>query len=433
MQTLDKDIWRIAWPAIVTNITVPLLGLVDVAIVGHIGNATYIGAIAIATMVFNVIYWLFAFLRMGTSGLTAQAFGSGDMLRCTQLLRNGVMMAAVLSVVLLVSSPVLRTVLYHLIGVSEGMLPLVDQYYNIGIWGMPAMLSVYALSGWFIGMQDTKVTMRVSISQNIINIVLSPVFVFGLGMGIAGVALGTVLSQWSGLTIALVLQRSIRKRLAVIDRGQHATSSPPSLHLKTYADIFLRTMFLVAVNMYFVSFGASMGEHILAVNTLLMQLFMLYSYITDGFAYAGEALTGKHLGAGNVQQLRRTVRRLFLWGTVAMIVFAIAYICGAIPFLRLLTDDESVLQLSREYLPWIVAVPIAGMAAFVWDGVFIGATLTRQMLVATMAAAVVFFAVWYLSAHIWGNHALWMAFIAFLAVRGAVQTVCYKIYCRDKM
>ena len=317
------------------------------------------------------------------------------------------------------------------------MEPLVDTYYHIAVWGIPAMLCLYSITGWFIGMQNTRATMTISISQNIINILLSLLLVFAFHMDIAGVALGTVLAQWGGLAIAIVLQRKGERDKSPQQRLLHADTlsesdtchaTPVRQVFHTYLFIFLRTFFLVAVNLAFVAFGTSLGELTLAVNTLLMQLFMLYSYITDGFAYAGEALSGKHLGARQPLQLQQTVRRLFLWGCGVMTVFTLLYAVGAPHFLSLLTNDDTVLQASHQYLPWIIAVPAAGMAAFVWDGIFIGTTRTAGMLLATAIAALFFFTLWYWLRDSWGNHALWMAFIAFLLGRGMVQTIAWNIH-----
>ena len=438
--SIDRDILRIAWPAIATNITVPLLGLVDVAIVGHIGDARYIGAIAIGTMMFNVIYWLFAFLRMGTSGLTAQAYGAGNVFGCRRLLREATITSVAVAAILLIVQRPVRSLAYLLFDPPATMIPLIDTYYDICVWGMPAMLSLYSLTGWLIGMQNTRATMATAISQNIINIVLSLVFVFALRMDIAGVALGTVLAQWAGAGIAALFAKREAARFTrtmrsvqapegaeASDEVADAASFEAQGVVYTYLFIFLRTLCLVAVNLAFVAYGASMGEQTLAVNTLLMQLFMLFSYVMDGFAYAGEALGGRYLGARQPLLLRRTVLRLFGWGTIVLLLFTIVYAFGGMHFISLLTDDVPVLTAARPFLPWVVAVPAAGMAAFVWDGIYIGTTRTRGMLAATAVAAACFFALWYIFSARWGNHALWLAFITFLVMRGAVQTALWKI------
>lgn len=409
---------------IVTNITVPLLGLIDVAIVGHIGDATYISAIAVGTMIFNVIYWVFGFLRMGTSGMTSQALGRRDLTQTTrQLARSAVVALAVASLIIILQVP-LKHLAFAVIRPDDEVIPLVSVYFNICVWGAPAMLVLYSLSGWLVGMQNTRLPMFISITQNVVNILVSLVLVFGLGWRIEGVAAGTLIAQYAGLLMAVALIACYYGRLRRYFSGKGLLRwKEMSRFFRVNTDIFLRTLCLVAVNLYFLSAGSRQGALILAANTLLMQLFMLYSYIMDGFAYAGEALSGKYLGAGNYAALRKTIRHLFGWGGTVVVIFTSVYALWGPSFLTLLTDDATVIHTAVDYFPWAVAVPLAGMAAFIWDGVFIGTTYTRGMLISSVIAAAVFFIVFLLLRHLWGNHALWLAFILFLLVRGIVQTV----------
>ena len=423
MNHRDRQILQLALPAIVSNVTVPLLGLVDVAIMGHIGNAVYISAIAIGSMIFNVIYWVFGFLRMGTSGLTAQARGRRDLREVTGILFRSLSVGLLVALLILVFQSPLRHCAYFLIQPPDEVRPLVDVYYRIAAWGAPAMLSLYGLSGWYIGMQNTRIPMFVSIFQNVVNIVASLFLVFGVGMDVSGVALGTVVAQYVGLVVGLLLlfvhYGKLRKYLTI--RGQLRGRSMWRF-FRVNRDIFLRTICLVAVNLYFLSAGASQGALILAVNTLLMQLFMLFSYVMDGFAFAGEALAGRYWGAGDELAYRNTVGRLFRWGVVVMLLFTIVYVFGGSSFLSLLTSDVSVLAASRPYMVWAMLIPAAGMAAFVWDGIYIGVTATRGMLMATFIAGVLFFLVYFCLRTKMANHALWLAFIVFLSVRGVIQS-----------
>lgn len=424
MNHYDRQIFQLALPAIVSNVTVPLLGLVDVAIVGHIGNAVYISAIAIGSMIFNVIYWVFGFLRMGTSGLTAQARGRRDLREAVGVLCRSLSVGLLIALLILLLQHPLRLLAYFLIQPPAEALPLVDTYYRIAVWGAPAMLSLYGLSGWYIGMQNTRIPMFVSIFQNVVNIVASLLLVFGAGMDVAGVALGTVIAQYVGLAVGLLLLSvhygKLRKHLAV--RGQLRGRSMWEF-FRVNRDIFVRTLCLVAVNLFFLSAGASQGALVLAVNTLLMQLFMLFSYVMDGFGFAGEALAGKYWGAGDAQAYRTTVARLFRWGAVVMLLFTLCYALGGTSFVGLLTSDGEVLAASRPYMIWAMLIPVAGMAAFVWDGVYIGVTETRGMLLAMLLAAVLFFGLYFLLKTKMANHALWLAFIVFLSVRGLIQTL----------
>lgn len=435
MKNRDHQILKIALPAIVTNITVPLLGLVDTAIVGHMGSAAYIGAIAVGSMIFNLVYWLFGFLRMGTSGMTAQARGRRDMAEAAGILARSMKVAAIVAVLmLLLQWPLYRFMLW-LIAPTDDVVPWVDVYFRIVVWGAPAMLSLYSLSGWYIGMQNTRIPMVVSILQNVVNIVASLLFVYGLGMQVEGVALGTVVAQYAGFLVALAfLWRYYRKALAgrimgsvlMIQFSKKMVSrrTDPMIHVNR--DIFLRTLCLVAVNLYFTSAGARQGATILAVNTLLMQLYLLFSYILDGFAYAGEALGGKYWGAKDWVAYKDVVRRLFGWGALMAALFTCIYIIGGMPFLRLLTDEVQVVEASQAYVWWAYLVPVAGVAAFIWDGLFIGTTQTRGMLISSAIASLLFFAITTVLMPHFGNHGLWLAMILYLVARGIVQTMISK-------
>lgn len=427
MQSMSRhqQILQIALPAIVTNITVPLLGLVDTAIVGHMGSAAYIGAIAVGSMIFSLVYWLFGFLRMGTSGLTAQAYGRQDAAACRLQLWRSVRLSLLVAVGVLVLQWPIRELMLWFIGPTADVLPLAATYFNIVVWGAPAVLGLYSLTGWFIGMQNTRIPMLVSILQNIVNIVASLVLVYGLDMKVEGVALGTVIAQYAGLAVAWLKVEGRRWRvdLSLVD-GRRKSGEGPSMQ-KTFLDIFLRTLCLVAVNLYFTSVGARQGSTILAVNTLLMQLYLLFSYIMDGFAYAGEALGGRYWGSQDLPAYRDVVRKLFCWGAGMTLLFTAVYVVGGMPFLQLLTDEPSVVEASRDYVWWAYLIPVAGVAAFIWDGIFIGTTKSRGMLLSSFMAACVFFTGTFLLTNQIGNHGLWLSMIAYLATRGLVQTLIY--------
>lgn len=426
--TIDRQIIAIAFPAIVTNITVPLLGLVDVTIVGHMGSAAYIGAIAVGSMVFNMVYWLFAFLRMGTSGITAQAYGARQ--DTSRILTRALTIAIALGIILIAAQRLVMHLGLFIMAPEGSTRQLVITYLSICIWGAPAVLGLYALTGWFIGMQNTRLPMIISISQNIVNIACSVALVYGLGMKVEGVALGTLVAQWVGFIMAVAMQQRQKRNSKTIQRSDSGGSTISYLRFFTInRDLFLRTLFIVGVNVCFTAAGSRQGPTILAVNTLLFTLFTLYSYIMDGFAYAGEAICGKYYGAGNNILLRTTIRRLFVWGGALTAVYTLVYAFGGLPFLSLLTDDGSIVEAAAPYLPWAVAIPIAGCGAFLWDGVFIGITATRGMLISSCIAAVAFFLIWGSLATTIANHALWLALIIYLASRGIVQGLFYKL-CR---
>lgn len=427
-----RRILSIAIPSIVSNITVPLLGLIDIAIVGHLGNVSYIGAIAVGAMIFNLVYWIFGFLRMGASGMTSQALGSRNLSEVMRLLLRSLAVSMAIALLLIILQTPLQQIMFALIQPTADIAPLSSTYYYIVIWGAPAMLGLYGLTGWYIGMQNTRIPMLVSIIQNITNIIASLTLVAGLGMGFRGVAFGTVIAQYTGFFVALALLLRYYGRLGkYIELGGLFARSAMTRFFSVNGDIFMRTLFLVAVNLFFTSAGARQGAVILAVNTVLMQLYLLFSYFMDGFAYAGEAICGHYYGAGNNAAVRATVRRLFLWGTVVVAVFTAVYALGGEGFLHLLTDDNTVIAASGEYFPWALAVPLAGVAAFVWDGVFIGLTATRGMLVSSVIAAVAFFSTYFLLQPSLGNHALWLAQIVYLSMRGIIQSVIFSRHQRN--
>ena len=431
---MNRRILNIALPSIVSNITVPLLGLVDMAISGHMGDAVYIGAVAVGSMIFNVIYWLFGFLRMGTSGMTSQSLGRRDLDGVAMLLTRSMGVALLIGLTIVVFQYPIGRLALMLTGATADISSEAWGYFRICVWGAPAMLCLYGLTGWYIGMQNTRLPMFISILQNVVNIVASFTFVYVMGMKVEGVALGTLVAQYAGLVVSLLLWtytygNRLFGRICWRDVFEH---SELSRFFTVNRDIFLRTLFMVAVNFYFLSAGASQGAVVLAVNTLLMQLFTLFSYVMDGFAYAGEALCGRLYGAGNSEGFARMVRRLFMWGLGLSVVYTLVYALGGRPFLMLLTDNASVIDASASYVPWAVFIPLCGMAAFIWDGVFIGITATRGMLLSSAIASVVFFVVYLVLRPMLHNHALWMAFLTYLAMRGVVQTVLYNKWSRVK-
>ena len=428
MKPIDSKILRIALPSIVSNITVPLLGLVDMAISGHLESAVYIGAVAVGSMVFNVIYWVFGFLRMGTSGMTSQALGRRDLGGVATVLARSVVVALLIALAILLLQRPLGHAALALVGADSGISAEAWRYFLICVWGAPAMLCLYSLTGWYVGMQNTRLPMYIAVMQNVVNIVASFTFVFVCGMKVEGIALGTLVAQYAGLAVSLALWTATYGRRMTWRVEWRAVFDVDKMKrfFSVNRDIFLRTLCIVAVNFYFLSAGASEGAVVLAVNTLLMQLFTLFSYVMDGFAYAGEALCGRLYGAGNMAEMGRMVRRLFGWGVALSAVYTAVYAFGGGAFLSLLTDNRSVVAASGIYLPWAVLVPFCGMAAFVWDGVFIGTTSTRSMLFSSAVAAAAFFATYLSLRGSLHNHALWLAFLLYLSLRGIVQTLLYR-------
>lgn len=402
-----------------------MLGLVDVAITGHLGNASYIGAIAVGGMLFNIIYWMFAFLRMGTSGMTAQALGARRLDEALSHLFRSVFIALSISVLLLLLQVPLRELALRLIAPEADVMEFARTYFDICIWGAPPSLLLFALSGWYVGMQNTRIPMLVAIVQNVSNILLSLVLVWHWGLKIEGVATGTVLAQYIGLLTALwfVLRHYLPRLHRYIVWDKLLTHEAMMRFFTVNRDIFLRTLCLIFVHFFFIAAGAHFGSTILAVNALLMQLFTLFSYFMDGFAYAGEALVGKAIGAHNRSLYQDTVRHLFGWGLGMVVVFTLLYATLERPFLSMLTDEPEVLKEAMHYWAWVLLFPVCGVGAVIWDGIFIGATQTRQMLLSVFFAMLVFVVLFYSLSALLRAHALWLAFVCYLATRGLVATL----------
>ncbi len=421
-QGLSRPIFAIAIPAIVTNITTPLLGICDISIAGHRGGVAFIASLAVATSMFNMLYWLFGFLRMGSSGLTAQAFGARDDIGQSMVLWRGLILAVSAGLVVIVlQRPAARCVLW-LMDVDSSTAGYAMRYFGIVVWGAPAVLTTYALTGWFLGMQNSKVPMYVSLFTDVVNIAVSVVLVFGVGLDIEGVAYGTLSAQWLaavvGLIICIIRFRPVRPDLRGVFSGNGLR-----LFFRVNSDIFMRTLCLVAVSLWFTRAGAMQGAVMLAVNALLMQLFTLFSYVMDGFAFAGEALSGRFLGAGDHAMLRRTVRAILTAGAILALIFSICYFVAGDAILSLLTSDNTVVSAASDYLPWAMTVPLAGFLAFGYDGLMIGQSRTREMLLSMLLSMLLFFGLYAVLFPAYGNHGLWISFLAYLLSRGAV--LCY--------
>lgn len=432
---MNRNILRIAIPSIVSNVTVPLLGLVDTAITGHLGAASYLAAIAIGTSIFSLCYWAFGFLRMGTGGLTAQAFGRQATTDCRVCLRRALTIAAIAGVAIIALQTVVLRIALWLMTPSADVAQLATLYFRILVWGAPANLGLSALNGWLLGMQNARVPMAVAIGQNVLNIVASCCFVFGLGWKVEGVAAGTLIAQWAGFVVALAAARSIYQKLpletdaATPSEGAAATPSEAvswGRFFRVNSDIFLRTTCLVAVMFSFTAFGSKLGEITLAVNAILMQFFLFVSYVMDGFAYAGEAIGGSLFGAGDRNGFVTLTRRLFAWAIVLSLLFSVAFWQGGTAIMALLTDNLAVRSAAVAYIPFMIIIPLISVGAFIYDGLFIGATATRGMLLSIAIATLAYFAIATLPADVFGlpkNHLLWTAFLTYLALRGAVQHI----------
>ncbi len=420
---IDRDILRLAVPAIFSNITVPLLGLSDTFITGHMGSVHYMGAVAAGTIMCNAVFWLFGFLRAGTTGLSAEAYGRGDDELSRNIFTVSFVLAMAIGVALIVLSYPLSKLMIAILGVPEYTGMLAVRYFMLVVMSAPALLATMTVTGWMIGNQNTVYPMIVAISVNVINIVLSFTLVFGGKVGFVGVAVGTLTANWCGLLISLALAQRLSGERKLL-RGLKAFSSNIDLRrfFRVNTDLMLRSACILVVPYAMTAFGGRMGDMTLAVNAVIMQFFMFFSYFMDGFAFSGEALCGKYAGAHDRAGLWSTVRHLGMWCVIMAVLFLAVYGGAAHQITGLLTDNADVVA-GVDELKWVVcAVPVLSVAAFMFDGVYIGLTATRSMLLSTFAATVTYFVIIVLTKHfgVYGNSVLWLAFLTFLTLRGLI-------------
>ena len=425
---MNRRILKLAVPNIISNITVPLLGLVDLALMGHLGSEVYIGAISLGGVIFNFIYWSFGFLRMSTSGFTAQAFGEKNRSETITILIRAMLVGISVSLLILLLQAPIAWASFQIIGGSADVETLAEQYFRIRVWAAPAALSLFVFSGWFLGMQNARYPMIIAISVNVVNILLSVFFVFVLKMKSDGVALGTAISQYAGLLIAVLLfLKKYKYMLPDVSKEGIMNLKILANFFKVNTDIFIRTFCIIIVFTFFTSKSASIDDTILAVNSLLIQLLLFFSFFIDGFAFAGEALVGKYIGAKKIVQLKKAVKYLFYWGVGLALAFTLAYLGGVNIILKLLTSQPDVINAAQPFLFWVILIPAASFASFIWDGIYIGATASKAMRNALLASTFLVFApVYYFLNPVWENHALWLGMILFMFARGVFQTFLYK-------
>lgn len=426
MIKINHEILRLAVPNIISNITVPMMGIASTAIAGHWGvdSAATIGALAIGTSIFNFIYWNCSFVRMGTSGLTAQAYGAKDWAECTNMLARALAVALLMGLLLVVLQlPLGELALWAMHGDE-----MTREYFYARIWAVPAGILLFGFNGWFTGMQNAVIPMATAIAVNLIHIGCSFAFAFGLDMGIVGIAYASVLAQYTGvgLSVALLMGR-YRGMLTKIDWRRVLAIEPLKEFFRINRDIMLRTLCNVAVYTFFTGISARMGDkNLLAINTLLMQLFTLFSYMADGFAYAAEALTGRFIGARDPKMLRLCINRSILWSTVIALLFVGCYLIGWRDLLSLFVDNEAgnaeeLIDLAGNYIGWIIMIPFFCAVPFALDGIMIGATESRVMRNAMFIASAAFFTLHFSLYPLIGNNALWAAFTLYMLLRGASQ------------
>ena len=418
---MNKEILRLAIPNIISNISVPLLSTVDTALMGRL-SALHIGAVGIGSMIFNFIYWNFGFLRMGTTGLTAQAYGKEDQSEIINLLgRANITVLVIAGLVLIFQIPIAEASFYFM-GINAEQESLISEYFYIRIWAAPATLASYAFLGWFFGMQNAIIPLILVVSVNIVNILLSFYFVHYQGMDIAGVAYGTLIAQYFGLLLGLILFFVKYNYLLahwqnqVILQWQKFTA-----FLKLNADIFLRTLLLTGAFGFFYSQSAKEGELILAVNAIFLQFLNWMSHGIDGFAFASESLVGKYRGAKDLNKTKQAIRLSFIWGMTLALLFSVTYGLFGTKLVAVFTNQEEVIQAAIPFLIWIVLFPVLSTPCYIWDGIFIGLTASKTMRNSMVIAFAIYLLTYWLFGNRYGNHGLLLAFLIFMAARGLVQ------------
>ena len=422
-RNLNKQILSLAIPNIISNLSVPMLSAVDTALMGRLENEQYLGATAIGGIIFGFVYWGFSFLRMGVTGLTAQAYGARDSEESALILKRGVMVALLIALMLLLLQPLIARLSFYLMDASPEVEQLARSYFHIRLCAAPATLTLHVFHGWFLGMQNAKYPMLLTIVVNLLNLALNLFFVKVLMMTSDGVALGTVIAQYLGLLCTVGL---FWRRYRHLWDGWHLKGvlDPPALKrfFRIGRDILIRTFSVLFCHAFFTSKAGALSDTALAINTILMQFIHILAYGVDGFAFAAEALVGRYKGAREVVTLKRSVRYSFWWALFLSVGFSAVFGLFGTKLLYLFTDKTNLLIGARPYLIWIAIAPPINSIAYIWDGVFVGATATTAMRNSMLASTGVFLLAYFLLRGL-GNHGLWMALTLFSMARGATLTL----------
>lgn len=430
---MNKEILRLAIPNIISNISVPLLSTVDTMLMGRISEL-HLGAVGVGAMIFNFVYWNFGFLRMGTTGITAQAYGREDTAGMAYTLGRAMVVALGLSVLILVFQYGFSQLSYLLMNITAEQLPLVETYFDIRIWAAPATLMLYALMGWYFGMQNALYPLILTISINVVNVVGNIFFVKYLGYEVAGVAYATVIAQYVGVLMGLgLLYWRYGEVVRRINLRELMIWKQLEQFLTINGDIFLRTFCLTFAFGFLYSQSSLAGETILAINTILLQFLNWMSYGVDGFAFAAESLVGKYAGAADRRKLGEVIRRSFWWGMGLAGGFSLWYGLAGESLLWVFTDKAELVEQALEYLPWMVLFPMLSTPCYLWDGIYIGLTASRAMRNTMLLALLLYLPLHFLWAPLFFNHGMWLAFLMFMVLRGILQWVFYEKSIKRKM
>ena len=421
---MNREILRIALPNIISNITVPIMGIVGTMIAGHLGDSVAtIGALAIGVSIFNFLYWNCSFIRMGTSGITAQAYGAGDRRTTTLMLARATAVSLIVGIAMVILQKPLGEAALRLMNGND----MVADYLYARIWAVPAGVLLFGLNGWLTGMQNAVIPMVVAIIVNVIHIGCSLWFAFPLGMGIVGIAYASVVAQWMGVAItAAITWWHYGKGLVAISWREVWDARAMREFFAINRDIIIRTLCVCAAYTFFTAASARMEDKtILAVNTILLELFTLFSYMNDGFAFAAEALTGRFIGARDGRALRLCVKRCMMWCVIICVIYVSLYVGWWRELLGLFVEDgadaEQIIAYAGRYIGWIIIIPLAASWPFMMDGIMVGATQSRIMRNSMLWATAIYFTLFYSLEPLIGNNALWLAFTSYMFLRGVFQ------------
>ena len=423
---MNRRILRMTVPTVLSNISVPLLGLCDTAVAGHMEGERYLAGIAIGSVMITTMYWLFSFLRAGTSGITATCFGASDREGMGLSLRNSVSLAVAIGLVLTCfHSPVLE-LLRKVMGASKEVTELSERYFSICILGAVPMMVLTALTGWLVGMQSTTAAMAVNIAMSAINVVATLTLVYGFGLGFEGIAYGTLSAQWLVLIPAWWIVVRLCRRQGVrmkTDKRLFLDRAGWKKMLSVNSNLFFRSACLIALSLMLYAYSARIGDVEVSSNAVINQLFLFFSYFMDGFAFTGEALIGRYAGASDDGMLRMSISGLLLWTAGVTLVFAAAYALLLPYIVGILSDSEAVAESVEQCRLWVALLPVAGAGAFIYDGFYIGLTRTRPMLVSTLCGVGLFAGLLFTVSHT--QWMLWMAFTSYLALRSLILILLF--------
>jgi len=431
-RSLHKQVLLLAIPMVLSNITVPLLGLVDAAVIGHLEHAWYLGGVALGSTMISVTFWLLGFLRMSTTGLAAQSYGANSKHQLGLVFTQGMAMAFGFATFFLLFHSLIADWVFSFSDASEQVKHYGQQYFSIRAWSAPAALANFVLLGWLLGTQNAKAPMWMVIISNLTNIGLDVLFVLGFGWKVEGAALASVIADYTGMSFGLycVWRKWQADQLPALVGLIKDSANGLSRFVKLNRDIFLRSLCLQATFTFMTFQGASFGDDIVAANAVLMSFLMIISYGMDGFAYAMEAMVGKAIGAKDRQQLNQSLIGTFFWSFIICSILTLVFVLYGSNMIGLITNIPQVHTIALQYLPWLMAMPLVSMWCFLLDGIFIGATKGREMRNGMFLSTCTFFATFYLSAAI-GNHALWLAMLSFMAMRGITLGVILTIQWRQ--